>query len=60
MTPVAEQQILRKLDRLEELVKLVLSEADQLTSREKKLVQRGHKQIKEGNYVEWRHPARGI
>ncbi|MBI3260959.1 hypothetical protein HYZ64_01130 [Candidatus Berkelbacteria bacterium] len=60
MTPVAEQKILKKLDRLERLVQLVLSEGDELTPSEKKLVEQGHKQIKQGEYVEWRNVARTL
>ena len=60
MSPVAEKKILAKLERIEKLLKISLSEGEELSPQEKKLVERGHNQIKRGEYVEWRKITRTV
>lgn len=60
MSPVAEKKILEKLEQIEELLKISLSEGEELTTEEKKLVKRGHEQIKKGEYAEWSQVRRTL
>lgn len=60
MSPVAEKKILEKLEHIEELLKISISEGEELTLEEKGLVERGHNQIKKGEYAEWSQIRRTI